>query len=172
MAQVMDAHRLSPEGSFRWQRKAVLRSATDGSDDGSLTERVRKLCLDHGLRISRARCLILDALWKADGHPTAEEIFAMLRDVDPQSNLSSVYRNLRTFEKVGIIARLEWEGAPARYEDAARHRHGHLVDIDSGSIVEFRSDEIDALVVRQAEALGYRPIGCRLTLFGRSSAKN
>jgi Ferric uptake regulator family len=107
LARMADAGRPSPASSFRWQRNAVLRATAGTSGDGSLRERVKKLCVDHGLRVSKARCLILGAIWRTEGHPTAEEIFAELRVDDPRINISSVYRNLRTFGKVGIVARLD-----------------------------------------------------------------
>jgi Fur family ferric uptake transcriptional regulator len=159
------------QGSFRWQRNAVLHTTAGASDDGSLRERVKRPCVDHGLRISKARCLILGAIWKTEGHPTAEEIFAELRVDDPRINISSVYRNLRAFEKVGIVTRLEWEGSPARYEEATGRRHEHLVDVGSGSILEFQSPEIEELLARQAKKLGYRLVAYRLTLFGASPGK-
>lgn len=120
-----------------------------------------------GLRATRQRRAIFRALSGAEDHPDAVELHARARAIDPTVSLATVYRTLAALSAKGMINRLDFEGAATRFETADAPHHDHIVDLDSGEIVEFVSPEIEALQRRIAEAHGYEIISHRLELYCR-----
>ena len=120
-----------------------------------------------GLRITPQRRAILDVLCGASDHPTAEEILVRARARDATVSQATVYRALAALEKSGAVSRNEFDGAGARYELADRSHHDHLIDLDTGAVVEFRSDRIERLQEEIAAELGYDIEWHRLELYGR-----
>ncbi|WP_062209630.1 Fur family transcriptional regulator [Aureimonas sp. AU12] len=120
-----------------------------------------------GVRITRPRRTILKILGEAGDHPDALEIFRRASVIDPSISLSTVYRTMRLLEEKGAIHRHAFGGGPSRFEQADQGHHDHLIDIDTGAVVEFRSDRIEALQDEIARELGYDIVFHRLELYAR-----
>jgi len=124
-----------------------------------------------GVRITRPRRVILGILSETGDHPDAMEIFRRAVEVDPGISLSTVYRTMKLLEGIGAIHRHAFEGGPSRFEPAAGDHHDHLIDIDTGDVIEFHSDRIEELQNEIARSLGYEIIHHRLELYGRRRRK-
>lgn len=124
-----------------------------------------------GVRITRPRRAILGILAQAGDHPDAMEIFRRAVEVDPGISLSTVYRTMKLLEGIGAIHRHAFEGGPSRFEPAAGDHHDHLIDIDTGDVIEFHSDRIEELQHEIARSLGYEIVHHRLELYGRRRRK-
>ncbi len=120
-----------------------------------------------GLRITQQRRLILRVLAEADDHPDAKGIFTRAFAHDPTLSLSTVYRTMKLLETQGAIERHAFEDGVSRYEHADQQHHDHLIDIESGEVIEFSSPEIEALQAKIAAELGYEIVRHRLELYGR-----
>ncbi len=119
-----------------------------------------------GLRMTDQRRVVARVIAAAEDHPDVEELYARAAQVDPKISLATVYRTVKIFEESGLLERLEFGDGRARYEDAERDHHDHLIDVNSGQVIEFVDPEIEALQERIAARLGYRLIGHRLELLG------
>ncbi len=120
-----------------------------------------------GLRITEQRRIILRILAASDGHPDATEIFQKAVLEDKRLSLATVYRTLKALEDCGAIQRHAFGDGPARFENADTEHHDHLIDVDSGEVIEFASDRIEALQEQIARDLGYEIVSHRLELYGR-----
>ncbi len=120
-----------------------------------------------GVRITRPRRTILRILSEGGDHPDALEIFRRASAVDPSISLSTVYRTMRLLEEKGAIHRHAFANGPSRFEQADSAHHDHLIDMETGDVIEFRSDRIEALQVEIARELGYEIVFHRLELYGR-----
>lgn len=123
-------------------------------------------CETKGLRMTGQRRIIARVVGEAEDHPDVEELHARALRLDPRISLATVYRTVKVFEEAGILERLEFGDGRARYEDAERDHHDHLIDVNSGAVIEFVDPEIEALQEKIAARLGYRLIGHRLELLG------
>ena len=123
-------------------------------------------CEAKGLRMTEQRRVIAGVLETSDDHPDVEELYNRASAVDPRISLATVYRTVKLFEEAGILEKLEFGDGRARYEDAERDHHDHLIDINSGEVIEFVDDEIEALQEKIAAKLGYDLRGHRLELYG------
>ncbi len=128
--------------------------------------RIERLCSDHGLRMTDQRRVIARVLSDAGDHPDVEEVHRRANALDSRISLSTVYRTVRLLEEAGILARHEFGDGRARYEPAAGEHHDHLIDVDTGHVIEFRNEEIEKLQELIAEELGYKLIDHRLELYG------
>ncbi len=126
---------------------------------------------DAGVRITQPRRIILGILAQAGDHPDAMEIFRRAVALNPGISLSTVYRTMKLLEGIGAIHRHAFEGGPSRFEPAAGEHHDHLIDIDTGDVIEFQSDRIEELQQEIARALGYEIVHHRLELYGRKRRK-
>jgi Fur family ferric uptake transcriptional regulator len=123
-------------------------------------------CEAKGLRMTEQRRVIAQVIGDADDHPDVEELYTRASAIDPRISIATVYRSVKLFEESGILERLEFGDGRARYEDAERDHHDHLIDLHSGEVIEFVDPEIEALQERIAARLGYTLKGHRLELFG------
>jgi len=128
-------------------------------------------CEANGLRLTGQRRIIAQVLEDSDDHPDVEELYSRATAIDSGISIATVYRTVKLFEEAGIIERLEFGDGRARYEDAERDHHDHLIDINSGEVIEFVDPEIEELQERIAAKLGYELRGHRLELFGVPSKK-
>ena len=128
-------------------------------------------CEIKGLRMTDQRRIVARVIGDADDHPDVEELYARAAKIDPKISLATVYRTVKLFEEAGILDRLEFGDGRARYEDAERDHHDHLIDVNTGQVIEFVDPEIEALQERIAARLGYRLIGHRLELLGVPAKK-
>ncbi len=124
-------------------------------------------CEARGLRMTGPRRVIAKVLSESDDHPDVEELHTRAARIDPGIALATVYRTVKLFEESGILDRLEFGDGRARYEDADRDHHDHLIDMGTGEVIEFVDPEIEALQERIAARLGYRLIGHKLELYGK-----
>jgi Fur family ferric uptake transcriptional regulator len=123
-------------------------------------------CEARGLRMTDQRRVVARVVGEAVDHPDVEELYSRAARVDPRISLATVYRTVKIFEEAGILEKLEFGDGRARYEDAERDHHDHLIDVNSGEVIEFVDPDIEALQERIAARLGYRLIGHRLELLG------
>ena len=120
-----------------------------------------------GLRITKPRRIILEILDEAEGHPDATQIFERAVARDHRISLATVYRTMKALEELGAIQRHAFAGGPARFEQAHAGHHDHLIDLDTGEVIEFASARIEALQEEIAARLGYEIVHHRLELYGR-----
>jgi Fur family ferric uptake transcriptional regulator len=123
-------------------------------------------CEAKGLRMTGQRRVIAQVLEDSDDHPDVEELYSRASRIDSGISIATVYRTVKLFEEAGILDKLEFGDGRARYEDAERDHHDHLIDINSGEVIEFVDAEIEALQDRIARKLGYELRGHRLELYG------
>ncbi|EKX57247.1 Fur family transcriptional regulator [Cereibacter johrii] len=128
-------------------------------------------CEAKGLRMTEQRRTIARVIGESADHPDVEELHARASAVDPRISIATVYRTVKLFEEAGILERLEFGDGRARYEDAERDHHDHLIDVTTGEVIEFVDPEIEALQEKIAARLGYRLVGHRFELFGRPVRK-
>jgi Fur family transcriptional regulator, ferric uptake regulator len=130
--------------------------------------RIERLCADHGLRLTGQRRVIARILSAAEDHPDVEEVFRRAAAVEPGIALSTVYRTVKLFADHGMLERHDFGhgGQPrARFEPAPSSHHDHLINVETGDVIEFCSAEIEALQERIARDLGYELVGHRLQLY-------
>ena len=125
-----------------------------------------------GLRMTDQRRVVARVIGDADDHPDVEELYARAARIDPKISLATVYRTVKLFEGAGLLDKLEFGDGRARYEDAERDHHDHLIDVNTGQVIEFVDPEIEELQERIAARLGYRLIGHRLELLGVPTRKD
>ena len=123
-------------------------------------------CEAQGLRMTGQRRVIAQVLEESDDHPDVEELYARASGIDAGISIATVYRTVKLFEEAGILERLEFGDGRARYEDAERDHHDHLIDLQTGEVIEFVDPEIEELQERIAAKLGYELRGHRLELYG------
>ncbi len=129
-------------------------------------DRIEKLCIDKGMRMTDQRRVVARVLSNADDHPDVEELYRRAHQVDPHISIATVYRTVRLFEESGIIARHDFRDGRSRYEEAPDTHHDHLIDMKTGQVIEFIDEEIEALQALIAKRLGYRLVDHRLELYG------
>jgi Fur family ferric uptake transcriptional regulator len=129
-------------------------------------ETIVERCEAKGLRMTGQRRTIAEVLEASDDHPDVEELYARATAQDANISLATVYRTVKLFEESGILDRLEFGDGRARYEDAERDHHDHLIDLTTGQVIEFVDPEIEALQEKIAQKLGYQLKGHRLELYG------
>ncbi|MCA1443377.1 transcriptional repressor [Ensifer sp. IC4062] len=130
-------------------------------------EELEGILRDGGVRVTRQRAAILKILAEAEDHPDASELHRRAKEIDATVSLSTVYRTLSALEQQGVVQRHAFENATARFETADAPHHDHLIDIDTGAVIEFRSDEIEQLQAEIAAELGYDLVRHRLELYCR-----
>lgn len=130
-------------------------------------ESIEERCEALGLRMTGQRRTIVQVLSDSDDHPDVEELHRRSVARDPHISIATVYRTVKLFEEYGILDRLDFRDGRARYEDADRDHHDHLIDVVSGDVIEFVDREIESLQRRVAERYGYELVGHRLELYGR-----
>jgi Fur family ferric uptake transcriptional regulator len=128
--------------------------------------RIEHLCAERGLRMTGQRRVIARVLSSAKDHPDVEEVYQRANEVDRRISLSTVYRTLKLFAEKGILERHDFGHKRGRYEEAARAHHDHLIDVETGRVIEFRNEAIEALQERIARDLGFKLVGHRLELYG------
>ena len=129
-------------------------------------DRIEKLCIDKGMRMTDQRRVVARVLSLAHDHPDVEELYRRAQAVDPHIPIATVYRTVRLFEEAGIIERHDFRDGRSRYEEVPDSHHDHLIDVQSGRVIEFRNEEIERLQRRVAEELGFELIDHRLELYG------
>ena len=127
---------------------------------------IEALCAAKGLRITEQRRVIARVLSDSDDHPDVEALHARAVAVDAGISIATVYRTVRLFEEAGILGRHEFGNGRSRYEAAAEAHHDHLIDVETGKVIEFVDPELEALQKAIAEKLGFRLVDHRMELYG------
>ena len=122
-------------------------------------------CVEKGMRMTEQRRTIARVLAQADDHPDVEELYRRASKVDERISISTVYRTMKLFEDSGIIERHDFREGRARYEQIPESHHDHLINLRTGDVVEFRSEEIERLQAEVARKLGYKLVDHRLELY-------
>ena len=133
--------------------------------DGNSTSLAQR-CIDKGMRMTEQRRVIAGVLEEAIDHPDTEELYNRASKIDPRISISTVYRTVALFEDAGIIERHDFRDGRARYEPAPESHHDHLIDMKTGQVIEFHSEEIEALQEVISRRLGYKLVDHRLELYG------
>ncbi len=129
--------------------------------------RIEHLCIERGLKMTGQRRLIARVLSEAEDHPDVEDVYRRALALDSKVSIATVYRTVRLLEEKGILERRDFGGGRARYDPADRGHHHHLIDVDTGRVIEFADEEFEALARVLARRLGFTLVGQRLELFGR-----
>ncbi|SFA97006.1 Fur family transcriptional regulator, ferric uptake regulator [Rhizobium sp. NFR07] len=131
-----------------------------------LSKTLEELCAEKGMRMTEQRRVIARTLQESDDHPDVEELYRRSSKVDPRISISTVYRTVKLFEDEGIIERHDFRDGRSRYETVPEEHHDHMIDLNTGHVIEFNSPEIEALQERIAREHGFRLVGHRLELYG------
>jgi Fur family ferric uptake transcriptional regulator len=130
------------------------------------TTRLEQLCIERGMKMTEQRRIIARVLSDADDHPDVEDLYQRSVKLDPKISIATVYRTVRLFEEAGLLDRHDFGDGRSRYEQASDDHHDHLVDVQSGAIIEFHDEEVEELQRQIAARLGYSLIGHRMELYG------
>lgn len=131
-----------------------------------MPDRLEKLCVAKGMRMTDQRRVIARVLSDAHDHPDVEELYARAARIDSHISIATVYRTVRLFEEAGILERHDFRDGRSRYEEVPERHHDHLIDVQSGKVVEFRNEDIEKLQEFIARELGYKLVDHRLELYG------
>lgn len=127
---------------------------------------IEALCAEKGLRITEQRRVIARVLSEAEDHPDVERVHERSSAIDPGISIATVYRTVRLFEEAGILERHDFGDGRSRYEAAPEAHHDHLVDVETGNVIEFVDPELEQLQKQIAEKLGFRLVDHRMELYG------
>jgi Fur family transcriptional regulator, ferric uptake regulator len=136
-----------------------------------MESRIERLCVERGLKMTGQRRVIARVLSEAADHPDVEELYRRATALDARISIATVYRTVRLLEEKGILERRDFGGGRARYEPTEHGHHYHLIDIDTGKVIEFQDPEYERLMQTMAERLGFDLVSLRLELFGRHRAR-
>ena len=127
---------------------------------------IERLCVEKGMKMTEQRRVIARVLSSADDHPDVEEVHRRASELDSRISIATVYRTVRLFEEANILERHDFGDGRARYEEASEEHHDHLIDIQSGRVIEFQNQEIEILQEKIAKKNGMKLVGHRLELYG------
>lgn len=131
-----------------------------------MVSRIEQRCIDKGMKMTDQRRVIARVLSESADHPDVEEVYRRATEIDPRISIATVYRTVRLFEEADILERHDFGDGRARYEESVDDHHDHLIDVQSGKVIEFTSTEIESLQRKIAETYGFRLVGHRLELYG------
>lgn len=129
-------------------------------------DRIEKLCVEKGMRMTEQRRVIARVVSGSQDHPDVEELHRRAVAVDPHISIATVYRTVRLFEEAGILERHDFRDGRSRYEEVPETHHDHLIDMKTGKVIEFVEPEIERLQHEIARKLGYKLVDHRLELYG------
>lgn len=129
--------------------------------------RIEKLCVDRGLKMTEQRRIIARVLSESSDHPDVELLYQRATAIDPRISIATVYRTVRLLEEAAILTRHDFGDGRARYEEVTDAHHDHLIDIETGEVIEFTNEEIEKLQDAIARTLGFRLVDHRLELYGK-----
>ena len=132
---------------------------------------IENKCIKKGIRLTDQRKLVATAMSESNDHPDVDELHKRVNKVDPKISIATVYRTVKLFEEAGVISKHDFKGNKARYEGASQDHHDHLIDVNTGEIIEFVDQDIEQLQKKVAEKLGYNLVDHRLELYGAKIKK-
>ena len=136
-----------------------------------MNDDIENKCIRKGLRLTDQRKLIAKVMSGSEDHPDVDELYQRVNKLDSKISIATVYRTVKLFEEAGIVAKHDFKGNKARYEQASEEHHDHLIDINTGEITEFVNEDIEKLQKKVAEKLGYKLVDHRLELYGSKIKK-
>ena len=136
-----------------------------------MSSEIENKCFNKGVRLTEQRKLIAKVMSEANDHPDVDALHKRVSKFDSKISIATVYRTVKLFEEAGIISKHDFKGNKARYEEIPKEHHDHLIDINTGEIIEFVDQDIEKLQKKVAEKLGYKLVDHRLELYG-SKNKN
>ena len=131
-----------------------------------MTETIEKKCILKGVKLTDQRKIIAQVMSDSSDHPDVDELYKRVSKIDSKISIATVYRTVKLFEEVGILAKLDFKGGKARYEELSEGHHDHLIDIKTGEIIEFVNEDIEKLQKQVAEKYGYDLVDHKLELYG------
>jgi Fur family ferric uptake transcriptional regulator len=131
-----------------------------------MSDSIEKKCELKGVKLTEQRKIIAKVMSESNDHPNVDELYNRVSKVDSKISIATVYRTVKLFEESGILAKHEFKGDKARYEELNEGHHDHLIDIKSGEIIEFVDEEIEKLQRKVAEKYGYELVDHKLELYG------
>ena len=131
-----------------------------------MSETIEQICIAKGVKLTEQRKIIAKVMSEANDHPNVDELYNRVSKIDSKISIATVYRTVKLFEESGILAKHEFKGGKARYEQLNESHHDHLIDIKSGEIIEFVDQEIEKLQKKVAEKYGYDLVDHKLELYG------
>ena len=134
--------------------------------------KIEDRCKQRGVRLTDQRKLIAKVMSQSSDHPDVDELHKRISKIDEKVSIATVYRTVKLLEESGIIEKHDFKGGKARYEQSPDIHHDHLIDVNTGEIVEFTDEEIEKLQNKVAEKLGYKLVDHRLELYGTKTKKN
>jgi len=132
---------------------------------------IESKCIKQGVRLTDQRKLVAKVMSESKDHPDVDELHRRVSKLDAKISIATVYRTVKLFDEAGIIAKHDFKGNKARYEQATQEHHDHLIDINTGEITEFVNEDIENLQKKVAEKLGYKLVDHRLELYGSKIKK-
>ena len=136
-----------------------------------MDSKIEEKCLKVGVRLTEQRKIIAKVMSQSEDHPDVDELHRRVSKIDSKVSIATVYRTVKLFEESGIVSKHDFKGTKARYEQATTEHHDHLIDINTGEIIEFVNDDIEKLQKKVAEKLGYKLVDHRLELYGTKNNK-
>ena len=131
-----------------------------------MSETIEQKCISKGVKLTEQRKIIAKVMSTSDDHPDVDELYNRVSKIDAKISIATVYRTVKLFEEAGILAKHEFKGGKARYEEISESHHDHLIDIKTGEIIEFVDDEIEKLQKKVADKYGYDLVDHKLELYG------
>ena len=136
-----------------------------------MDNKIEEKCLKVGVRLTEQRKIIAKVMSQSEDHPDVDELHRRVSKIDSKVSIATVYRTVKLFEEAGIVSKHDFKGTKARYEQATMEHHDHLIDVNTGEIIEFVNDDIEKLQKKVAEKLGYKLVDHRLELYGTKNNK-
>ena len=131
-----------------------------------MVETIEQKCLVKGVKLTDQRKIIARVMSQSNDHPNVDELYNRVSKIDSKISIATVYRTVKLFEELGILAKHEFKGGKARYEELNESHHDHLIDVKSGEIIEFFDEEIEKLQKKVADKYGYELVDHKLELYG------
>ena len=133
--------------------------------------KIEEKCISKGVRLTDQRKVIAEVMSASNDHPDVDELHKRVNKIDKKISIATVYRTVKLFEESGIVEKHDFKGGKARYEESPEEHHDHLIDINSGEIIEFVDGEIEILQNKVAKKLGYKLVDHKLELYGSKIKK-
>jgi len=132
---------------------------------------IENKCIKKGVRLTEQRKLVAKVMSESNDHPDVDELHKRVSKIDSKISIATVYRTVKLFEEAGVVAKHDFKGTKARYEEIPEEHHDHLIDVNTGEIIEFVDDDIEKLQKKVSEKLGYKLVDHRLELYGTKIKK-
>ena len=136
-----------------------------------MSENIEQKCLAKGVKLTEQRKIIAKVMSESNDHPDVDELYNRVSKIESKISIATVYRTVKLFEESGILAKHDFKGGKARYEQSPDEHHDHLIDINSGEIIEFVNKDIEILQNKVAQKLGYKLVDHKLELYGSKLKK-